>query len=97
MDKHTLEKELIQIVREQIGPVAAFKHSIQVDKLPKTRSGKILRNILRKMIDGEEYRVPPTIEDETVLSVLERRVKEEGFGKRKIMYEEDIANTGNNI
>ena len=49
------------------------------------------------MIDGEEYRVPPTIEDEAVLSVLEKRVKEEGFGKKKIMYEEDIANTNNNI
>lgn len=46
-----------------------------MEKLPKTRSGKILRHILKKMVDGEPYKVPPTIEDESVLEKIEMRVK----------------------
>jgi propionyl-CoA synthetase len=49
------------LIRKQIGPVACFQNVIVVDKLPKTRSGKILRNILRKIIEGEEYKFPATI------------------------------------
>jgi len=58
-----------------------FRTVIIVDKLPKTRSGKILRNILRKMVDGEPYKVTPTIEDESVLPIIEVKVKEHGLGK----------------
>jgi len=53
MSPQGIEKELIALIRKEIGPVAAFQHVIIVDKLPKTRSGKILRNVMRHMIEGE--------------------------------------------
>jgi len=56
-------QELIQIVREQVGPVANFKQVGIVPRLPKTRSGKVLRGTMRQIADGEPYRVPPTIDD----------------------------------
>ncbi len=62
-----LSKEFAAMVREQIGPVAAFKETRVVTRLPKTRSGKILRATLRKIADGEEYVVPPTIDDPVIL------------------------------
>ena len=49
------------MIRKQIGPVACFQTVLVVDKLPKTRSGKILRNVLRKIIEGEPYKFPATI------------------------------------
>ena len=69
-----LVPELIKMVREGIGAVAAFKEAIIVPKLPKTRSGKILRKTLRAMVDGEEYVVPSTIEDPKVLEEIKGRV-----------------------
>jgi propionyl-CoA synthetase len=62
--------ELIQLVREKIGPVACFKLATIVDRLPKTRSGKIVRGTIKKIADGADYRVPPTIEDATVLDEI---------------------------
>ena len=59
-----VEEEVIRAVREQIGPVAAFRHVAVVQALPKTRSGKTLRGILQKIADGVDYRLPGTIEDE---------------------------------
>ena len=59
--------ELVALVREKVGPVAAFKTVAIVDALPKTRSGKILRATIRKISDGEDWSVPPTIEDAAVL------------------------------
>ena len=53
---------------KDIGPVASFKTCIVLNKMPKTRSGKYLRNILRKIAHNEKYVVPPTIEDESVLA-----------------------------
>ncbi len=71
-----LARELVALVRERIGPVAAFKEARVVQRLPKTRSGKILRATLRKLADGEEFAVPPTIDDPLILeeigAVLER-------------------------
>jgi acyl-coenzyme A synthetase/AMP-(fatty) acid ligase len=75
-DDTTLEKELIQMVRDQVGPVAAFKKATVVQRLPKTRSGKILRRIMRHIVDGKPYNPPSTIEDMSVLPELEERVKE---------------------
>ena len=60
-------KELVSMVRDRIGPVAAFKEARVVARLPKTRSGKILRATLRKIADGDEYVVPPTIDDPAIL------------------------------
>ena len=59
--------ELVQRVREHIGPVAAFKVAVVVKRLPKTRSGKILRGTMKKIADGQEYRMPATIDDPAVL------------------------------
>ncbi len=66
-----IEAELVALVRKQVGPVAAFKSVGIVRALPKTRSGKILRSTIRRIIDGEEWQAPPTIEDATVLDQFE--------------------------
>jgi propionyl-CoA synthetase len=63
----TLYAELVQMVRNSVGAFANFKQAIVVSRLPKTRSGKILRQVLRKMVDGEPYTVPSTIDDPVVL------------------------------
>ncbi len=68
-----VEKELIASVRTLIGAVACFNKALIVDRLPKTRSGKILRATLRKIADGEPYTAPSTIEDPAVLAELESR------------------------
>lgn len=68
-------------VRHEFGPVASFKTCIIVDKLPKTRSGKYLRNIMRKMANHEAYKIPPTIEDSSILIPLDKLIKSHGFGK----------------
>ena len=73
-DHETLEKELVAKVRTTIGAVACFKHALIVDRLPKTRSGKILRRIIRQIADGEEYQVPSTIDDPSSLIELENRL-----------------------
>ena len=58
------------MVRDTIGPVAAFKTVIVIKRLPKTRSGKILRGTIRKIADNEEYKVPATIDDPTILTEI---------------------------
>ena len=65
-----LEKELVQMVRNEIGPVAAFKTAMIVKRLPKTRSGKILRGTMRKIADGEEWKMPATIDDPIILDEI---------------------------
>jgi propionyl-CoA synthetase len=62
--------ELVQLVRERIGPVAAFKAAAVVNRLPKTRSGKILRGTMRQIADGEEYTTPATIDDPAILDEI---------------------------
>jgi propionyl-CoA synthetase len=66
-----IARELVAMVRDRIGPVAAFKDARVVARLPKTRSGKILRATLRKIADGEDYAVPPTIDDPAILAEME--------------------------
>ncbi|GAA2007599.1 AMP-binding protein [Microbacterium ulmi] len=70
IDPAQLERELVALVREHIGPVAAFRDVTVLDRLPKTRSGKILRKTMRQIVDGEPYKIPATIEDPTVLDAL---------------------------
>ncbi|OOE32813.1 propionyl-CoA synthetase [Salinivibrio kushneri] len=65
-----IEQALVQRVRDQIGAIACFKQAVIVDKLPKTRSGKILRRIIRQMADGESYQVPSTIDDPSSLEAI---------------------------
>ena len=71
--------ELVQLVREKIGPVASFKVATVVNRLPKTRSGKIVRGTIKKIADGEEYRIPPTIEDATVLDEIKTNLNVIGY------------------
>ena len=72
-------KEVIQMVRDRIGPVAAFKTATVVKRLPKTRSGKILRGTIQKIADNKEYNVPATIDDPTILGEMEEALKGIGY------------------
>lgn len=74
-------KEVISLVREQIGPVAAFKLATVVDRLPKTRSGKILRAIMAKIADGEEFKMPATIDDPAILDEIRTALQNVGYGR----------------
>jgi propionyl-CoA synthetase len=65
-----IEKELVQMVREKIGPIACYKTTAVVPRLPKTRSGKILRGTMRAIANGKEYRMPSTIDDPTTLDEI---------------------------
>jgi propionyl-CoA synthetase len=73
--------EIVQMVRKDIGPVASFKIAVVVSRLPKTRSGKILRATIRKIADGEPYVIPSTIDDPVVLEEITRSLKTIGYGK----------------
>ena len=70
-----IEKEVVQLVREQIGPVAAFKRAITVARLPKTRSGKILRGTMKKIADAEPWTMPATIDDPAILEEIQSAMK----------------------
>ena len=75
-----VERELVALVRDRIGPVAAFKLAVTVARLPKTRSGKILRATMKKIADGEDYAMPATIEDAGVLGEIGNALKGRGIG-----------------
>ncbi|MGH9881419.1 MAG: AMP-binding protein, partial [Pyrinomonadaceae bacterium] len=75
--------ELIQLVRDKIGPVASFKTATIVNRLPKTRSGKIVRGTIKKIADGLDYRIPPTIEDATVIDEITANLSGIGFPQSK--------------
>jgi propionyl-CoA synthetase len=72
-------RELVQMVRDKIGPVASFKIATVVKRLPKTRSGKILRGTMKKIADGEEYRLPATIDDPVILDEITAAFAELGY------------------
>ena len=74
-DDETITKECIQMVRDKVGPVAAFKTVIIVKRLPKTRSGKILRGTVRKIADSEDYKMPATIDDPIILDEIKEDLK----------------------
>ncbi|MBL8575405.1 MAG: propionyl-CoA synthetase [Hyphomicrobiaceae bacterium] len=75
-----IEKELIGLVREKIGPVAAFKLAVTVDRLPKTRSGKILRGTMQKIADNQPWNMPATIDDPGILDEIEQAIRAKGIG-----------------
>lgn len=68
-------REVVSLVREKIGPVAAFKKAVVVKRLPKTRSGKILRGTLRAIVDGKDYKIPATIDDPAILEEIEAALR----------------------
>ncbi|EOT1825661.1 propionyl-CoA synthetase [Vibrio vulnificus] len=72
IDPTELEQELVGKVRNEIGAVACFKQALVVERLPKTRSGKILRRTIRQIADGEQYAVPSTIDDPSSLNEIEK-------------------------
>ncbi|MGE3705138.1 MAG: propionyl-CoA synthetase [Vicinamibacterales bacterium] len=74
-------KEVVALVRERIGPVAAFKTATIVDRLPKTRSGKILRGVMQKIADSEEYKMPATIDDPAILPEIKNALEHVGYAK----------------
>jgi propionyl-CoA synthetase len=73
-----IEKECVALIREKIGPVAAFKIAITVARLPKTRSGKILRGTMKKIADGETWQMPATIDDPAILDEIGTALKHKG-------------------
>jgi len=79
-----LEKELIKMVRKKVGPVASFKRSVIAERLPKTRSGKILRSTMRSIADGKAYSPPSTIENPIVLDELKMLMHKKDIGNVKI-------------
>ena len=81
VDERELKSNLVTAVRSQVGPIATPKEILIVSRLPKTRSGKILRGTMRKIADGGEYKVPATIEDPVVLDEIAFAVESSGAGR----------------
>ncbi|MBI42701.1 propionyl-CoA synthetase [uncultured Marinobacter sp.] len=75
IDHDELEEELVEMVRDRIGAIACFRRAMVVDRLPKTRSGKILRRIIRQIADGEDYSVPSTIDDPAILEEISEKFR----------------------
>ncbi len=80
-DPEEIRKELSKLIRSEIGPIACYKETAVVKRLPKTRSGKILRGIMRKIADGEAYKVPSTIDDPEILGEISDALKGIGYAK----------------
>lgn len=76
-----ITKECVKLVREKIGPVAAFKLALVVDRLPKTRSGKILRATMVKIADSEAFKMPATIDDPAILDEIRSALQTIGYAK----------------
>jgi len=78
-----VKQELVKMIREEIGPIACFKSAAVVARLPKTRSGKILRATMRKIADGEAFAPPSTIDDPAILGEIEDALKRVGYAKKQ--------------
>jgi propionyl-CoA synthetase len=76
-------EEVVTMMRERIGSIACFKTAIVVERLPKTRSGKILRGTMRSIADGEDYKIPATIDDPAILTEIAACFKKAGIEKPK--------------
>jgi len=80
-DPQEIVKEVVQMVRDRIGAVASFKTATVVKRLPKTRSGKILRGTIQKIADNKEYKMPATIDDPNILGEIEEALTKIGYAK----------------
>ncbi len=78
--EEVIDRELVALVREKIGPVADFKKVVVVERLPKTRSGKILRGTMKRIADGQEFNMPATIDDPAILDEIEAKLQTIGYG-----------------
>ncbi|MBB1387744.1 propionyl-CoA synthetase, partial [Pseudoalteromonas sp. SG45-5] len=72
-----VEQALVAAVRNQIGAIACLKNIVSVDRLPKTRSGKILRKNLRQLVDGEELQIPSTIDDASIFEEINQQLTQQ--------------------
>ncbi|MBI5640622.1 MAG: propionyl-CoA synthetase [Nitrospirae bacterium] len=81
-DAGDIRKELVKMIRDEIGPIACFKEAAIVARLPKTRSGKILRGTMRKIADGEPYTAPSTIDDPAILGEIQEALRKLGYAKK---------------
>jgi propionyl-CoA synthetase len=81
-DSHEIVREVVQLVRQKIGPVAAFKTAVVVPALPKTRSGKILRVTMQKIADGKDYKMPATIDDSSTLTEVAKALSQVGYARK---------------
>jgi propionyl-CoA synthetase len=81
-DPHEIVREVVQLVRQKIGPVAAFKTAVVVSALPKTRSGKILRATMQKIADGKDYEMPATIDDSSSLTEVAKALSQVGYARK---------------
>jgi propionyl-CoA synthetase len=80
VEEGKLEIELVDFIREKIGALAFFKNAVIVKRLPKTRSGKILRKTIRNIADGVSYTVPSTIDDPDILDEISDKLKQRRIG-----------------
>ncbi|MFW6414800.1 MAG: propionyl-CoA synthetase [Thermodesulfobacteriota bacterium] len=80
-DYSEIEQECVKLVRDQIGPVAAFKSTTVVQRLPKTRSGKVLRGTMQKIADNREFSIPATIDDPETLNEIQKNLIDKGFAR----------------
>jgi propionyl-CoA synthetase len=78
-ERAAIGDEVVALVRERIGPVASFKTALVVERLPKTRSGKILRGTMRAIADGEDWRMPATIDDPAILAEIGEALAKAGY------------------
>jgi propionyl-CoA synthetase len=78
-----IEEEAVGLVRQRIGPVASFRTALVVERLPKTRSGKILRGTMRRIADGEDYTMPATIDDPAILPEITAALSRAGYPQRR--------------
>lgn len=81
-DGNEIKDELVKMVRESIGPIACFRDAMQVVRLPKTRSGKILRGTMRSIANNKDYKMPSTIDDPAILDEITENLKEMGYVKK---------------
>ena len=80
IEQYQLEQEIIKLIRHQIGAVASLRNVVIVQRLPKTRSGKILRKLMRSITDGEEFQIPSTIDDESIVDEIVTTLKKYKIG-----------------
>ena len=75
-----IEQEVVKLVRQQIGAVASLRNVVIVERLPKTRSGKILRKLMRSIADGADFQIPSTIDDEAIVGEIAEVLKKYEIG-----------------
>ncbi|MFQ3574317.1 MAG: propionyl-CoA synthetase, partial [Thermodesulfovibrionales bacterium] len=81
-NEEEIVQELVKMIREDLGPIACFKKACVVSRLPKTRSGKILRGTMRRIADGAEVIIPPTIDDPATLKEIEEAMRKIGYARQ---------------